>query len=429
MIRQHVRIQIELTSAIIDTLVLYALSNSTRGGVAVLFRAIALLIVAISLFLGTGHAGAQEIPGAMTYQGRLTDTSGQPVPDGSYQFQFKLYAVPTDGTPFWTSDVQNVTTSGGVFTTQLTIGSMDLIGRTDIWLEVWAGSPLSALSPRSKINAVPFAFRAADLSLPYSGSYSTSGTAFSIINPVGTGLSVQSYGASPALRVVGGSGFAGDFTGNLKVSGMAQVGVGSASVTKKLTVGPGGLQLLGGGHSGYYEPQSMIADYDTNTQRTRFWSIGSGSTRGSYEFHTRDVNGNDDIAMSISKSSVITTGQITASGKNLNTSSMQKPEFIIYEDRADGLYKAVRTSDGAITHSSSNDAAAVINAVLNDYGSALYYSVSNPNANFTEGRLIQMKEGFYTVRQTLVIPPNQDFVFDAGLSLIWDQIPGGGDVV
>ena len=41
---------------------------------------------------------AQDVPASINYQGKLTDAIGKPVPDGTYQVQFKLYTVETAGT-------------------------------------------------------------------------------------------------------------------------------------------------------------------------------------------------------------------------------------------------------------------------------------------------------------------------------------------
>ena len=68
---------------------------------------------------------AINIPQMMSYQGRLTDATGVPVPDGSYGVMFKLYTAPTGGSPFW-SETQSVTTRDGLFSVLL--GAVTPIG-------------------------------------------------------------------------------------------------------------------------------------------------------------------------------------------------------------------------------------------------------------------------------------------------------------
>jgi hypothetical protein len=87
------------------------------------------------------------------------------------------------------------------------------------------------------------------------------------------------------------------------------VGIGTTGPTKRLTVGGGGFQLLGGGHSGVYEVSSLIMDFDpASNQSTRFWSIGSGTTKGRFDFIIRDGNGNAIIPFAIDNSGNVGIG-------------------------------------------------------------------------------------------------------------------------
>jgi len=64
------------------------------------------------------RSDAITIPQMMTYQGRLTDASGVPVPNGEYSVAFKLYTQLSGGNPFW-SETQRVTTRDGLFSVLL----------------------------------------------------------------------------------------------------------------------------------------------------------------------------------------------------------------------------------------------------------------------------------------------------------------------
>ncbi|KXK57697.1 MAG: hypothetical protein UZ07_CHB004000351 [Chlorobi bacterium OLB7] len=55
-----------------------------------------------------------QIPRTMNYQGRLTSTSGQPVPDGSYTMTISVYDVQNGGVALW-SETQSMAVSGGIF--------------------------------------------------------------------------------------------------------------------------------------------------------------------------------------------------------------------------------------------------------------------------------------------------------------------------
>ncbi len=144
---------------------------------------LALTISVCALLFVPLAAECAGVPKAVSYQGKLTDLAGSPVVDGVYQVQFRLYEQAAGGVAFWTSVPQNVTTVGGLFSTQLQpLGPTDLAGKTDVWLETWAGDPLAALTPRVKLASVPFALRAGDLDLPFVGSVSSGLAALSITN-------------------------------------------------------------------------------------------------------------------------------------------------------------------------------------------------------------------------------------------------------
>jgi len=78
-----------------------------------------VVLIALLALIAANYGFAQDVPSAISYQGKLTDTAGQPLPDGTYSIQFKLYAVETGGAAFWSSSIISVQTHGGVFTTFL----------------------------------------------------------------------------------------------------------------------------------------------------------------------------------------------------------------------------------------------------------------------------------------------------------------------
>ncbi|MCX7733140.1 MAG: hypothetical protein N2248_08305, partial [candidate division WOR-3 bacterium] len=98
------------------------------------------------------------IPRLLSYQGRLTDSLGNPVPDGSYQLTFRLYSQETGGTPFWT-EVQTVSVRNGIFSVLLgsvtPISSVPDAGTVYLSLQVDTGSELT---PRLRIVSAAYAF-------------------------------------------------------------------------------------------------------------------------------------------------------------------------------------------------------------------------------------------------------------------------------
>ncbi|UCC45511.1 MAG: hypothetical protein JSU65_06220, partial [Candidatus Zixiibacteriota bacterium] len=122
--------------------------NLTR----VLMLALILLLVTVSI-----HA---DVPQVMNYQGRLTDSGGNPVADGSYEVVFTIYDAASGGNSKWT-ETQSITTSNGLFAVLL--GTISPINDTvfngttrHLSLEV-AGDP--ELIPRTALVSVPYAQR------------------------------------------------------------------------------------------------------------------------------------------------------------------------------------------------------------------------------------------------------------------------------
>jgi len=160
-------------------------------------------ILAFLLSIGTGlHA---QIPRTLSYQGVLTDTLGNPRPDGTVSFTFSLYDTSTGGIAIWT-ETKNLQVRRGLFFTAL--GDVTPFGagvRFDrpYWLGVKPGSD-PELSPRIPLTPVGYSFSAINsdtahfaltapqLSLPYSGSANTGGAAFNVVNSGGgSGVGVK----------------------------------------------------------------------------------------------------------------------------------------------------------------------------------------------------------------------------------------------
>ena len=106
----------------------------------------------------TAATDAITIPRMLSYQGRLTDSLGNPVPDGNYQMTFRLYPDETGGTPFW-SEAKTITVRNGLFSALL--GEVTPINAVPDNGEMWLGLQVASapeLTPRLRIVSSAFSF-------------------------------------------------------------------------------------------------------------------------------------------------------------------------------------------------------------------------------------------------------------------------------
>ncbi len=94
----------------------------------------------------------------LTYQGRLTDASNNPVPDGLNALRFKIYDAPAGGNLLWQEYNPGVQTASGMFSVRLgELTPLDLgsFGSGTLYLEIVVGLSPSALSPRTPLTSAP----------------------------------------------------------------------------------------------------------------------------------------------------------------------------------------------------------------------------------------------------------------------------------
>jgi len=119
----------------------------------------ALLLLITSVWAGP-NAGSQAVSlaaadivsGTLSYQGRLLDSSGDPV-DGTCVMTFKLYGQATGGTPLWTQS-GSVEADEGLFNVNLDVDTTLFDGR-----ELWLGVQLTGeaeMTPRQPLLPAPY---------------------------------------------------------------------------------------------------------------------------------------------------------------------------------------------------------------------------------------------------------------------------------
>lgn len=94
----------------------------------------------------------------INYQGKLTNSSGVAVTNGSYSIQFLIYDASSGGNLVW-SETQTVTVTNGLFSTML--GSVSSLASVDfnqaLYITINVGSD-GEMTPRKTLGAVPNAF-------------------------------------------------------------------------------------------------------------------------------------------------------------------------------------------------------------------------------------------------------------------------------
>ncbi|UCC45438.1 MAG: tail fiber domain-containing protein [Candidatus Zixiibacteriota bacterium] len=123
---------------------------------------VGILFVALAVVLFASAAVA-DVPQTINYQGRLTDPSGDPVPDGEYELSFRIYNVAEGGLPVWGPESPKpITVTDGLFTWPLgwllsfPAGFFDDTSR---WLGITVESD-PEIEPRTQLNSVPYAYHA-----------------------------------------------------------------------------------------------------------------------------------------------------------------------------------------------------------------------------------------------------------------------------
>ena len=116
-----------------------------------------LFLTTLCMIASAPAAFAQDQ--VISFQGVLTDASGQPLADGNHALSFAMYDVQSGGTALWTES-QSIATTGGLFHAQL--GSVTPIGLAfdrQYWLGIRVDGA-AELGPRTALTIAPYAFRA-----------------------------------------------------------------------------------------------------------------------------------------------------------------------------------------------------------------------------------------------------------------------------
>ena len=153
-----------------------------------------------------------EIPQVISYQGKITDSGGTSVPDGSYTMRFRIMDGPTGANVLWDSGNRTIATSGGVFSVLLGESpqpSLDLEFDQEYWLLVTFEGVNQ--TPRQPLASTGYAYMASGLvaGTEVVGSVDTGAmTALKVTNRAPTGFTYGVYGVSSSTQGRGVCGHA-----------------------------------------------------------------------------------------------------------------------------------------------------------------------------------------------------------------------------
>lgn len=121
----------------------------------------------------------------LNFQARLLSGTGAIVADGNYSIQFNLYNVATGGTTQWTETQASVAVRSGYLSVYL--GSVTAFPGTIDWSEQqWLTMNVNGdgeMTPRLKLSAIPFAFRASQANTLTNGTGAIAASGLAQLGP------------------------------------------------------------------------------------------------------------------------------------------------------------------------------------------------------------------------------------------------------
>ncbi len=167
---------------------------------------LAALVLPVSIQIASA-----DVPQVITYQGRLTNSDGATVPDGTYELIFTLYPDSLLPDLLW-QEVQLIDVVGGLFDVQLgqetdlPLGPFIEIVPPNLYLGITlAGNP--EMMPRIKLSSCPYAFKAFHSDeAGWAASSNVAGVAESVLDSAITEVSIKD--GSIGLQDIGQNGAA-----------------------------------------------------------------------------------------------------------------------------------------------------------------------------------------------------------------------------
>ncbi len=391
------------------------------------------LLVCLALMPLAAYSQTANPPGQMSYQGFLTDATGNALAMNSpsnYNVIFRIYVTPTAGTALW-GEIQTVTIDRGYFSVLLGQGASD--GNGDPWTNnlasLFAGanaanasdryvgitvkgitSPDTEVAPRLRLLSSPYAFLAStalnapDTALSANVALRAGGNTFTgnqTINSggltvaqgisaygsitangnVSAGGNVTASGSMSANGAVTAGSFAGN-SGNIALSGNTTI-AGSAAVTGNATVS-GNATVTGNVSAGSFTGASLglsgNATVSGNAAVTGSVSAGSFAGNG-----TIPIGG---IIMWSGSIASIPAGWALCNGQTVNThvTPNLQNQFIVGAGTGTGASYGVGATGGSypVTLTVAQLPAHSHTVNFGEGGGKFYAAVSNGDFNYSD---------------------------------------------
>ena len=229
-----------------------------------------VFLLCIIMTILAAQVSWSAIPETMSYQGKLTDGSGNAVADGNYSLTFNIYDVSAGGSALWTETHGDVATVNGIF--NVILGSdtlLDIAFDKQYWLGIKVGGG-AELTPRIKLTSSPYSLGGnfwsltgnAGTSPPTNFLGTTDNTPLEFwVNGL-RALRLEPHTASP--NIIGG------VNGNWITSGIfgaTIAGGGQAGALNRVTDAYG---VVGGGKD------NQAGDGDADTANAPYATVGGG---------------------------------------------------------------------------------------------------------------------------------------------------------
>ena len=237
-------------------------------------------------------------PKVLSYQGKLTNASGVAV-NGSHDIIFRIYDVPTGGTPIWTEEHtaasgHPVNVVNGLFDVHLgEINPLNIAFDDTYWIELEVDGEV--LSPREMYVSVPYAVHAivADTALVVgSGAVQTDGTSITGDGTASSPLSAVLGNSVESSEITDGTIVNADISSSAAIS-WSKLAAG-ASNRIVMTDGSGNLSVVGAPSSSglYLKWNGSGYVWSATTADMADHIPGNGLTGGNY-------NGSADVTWSV----------------------------------------------------------------------------------------------------------------------------------